>query len=108
MREAIMIYEERVRHGELIKGIDKIYTMLGRMNSTMHNIESTLYNIRNDVHILSDDICMIASSTEKFQENILFESRATRYATEALQESVDCCEKYIDQYMTHQYINRKY
>lgn len=97
MRQAVMIYEERVFRGEMIRGIDKIYTMLGNLTSAMRNIESTLYGIRNDVHVMSDDIYKIASSAEKFQEDMLSESQAACYATEALKESIERCEWYMEQ-----------
>lgn len=96
MRQAVMIYEERVFRGELIRGIDNIYNMLGQLTSAMRNIESTLYSIRNNVHVMTDDIYKIASSTEQFQEQMLSESRAARYATEAVQTSTERCEWYLE------------
>ena len=117
MREAVMIYEERVFRGELVQGIDKIYTMLGCLNSTMRNIENALYNVQNEVSRMCDEIdqmvCSInelassnnalavsnnriASSNKKFQDDMLSESRAARYATEALKESTERCEWYMN------------
>ena len=96
MRQAVMIYEERVFRGELIRGIDNIYNMLGNLCSTMHNIETTLRGIKNEVSIMSSDIYKIATSAEKFQDDMLSESRAARYATEAVQTSTKRCEWYLE------------
>lgn len=96
LREAKLIYEERVRHGELMTGIDNIYNMLGSLTAAMHNIESALYSIKNEVQLMSDDVYKIASSTEKFQDSMLSESRAARYATEALKKSTERCEWYMN------------
>ena len=96
MREAILIYEDRVARKVLIRGIEKIYTMLGTLTSAMHNIESALYSIQSEVRMMSDDVFKIATSTEKFQDDMLLESRAARYATEALQKTTDRCEWYLN------------
>ena len=77
-------------------GIDNIYNMLGSLTAAMHNIESALYSIKNEVQLMSDDVYKIASSTEKFQSDMISESRAARYATEALQKSTERCEWYMN------------
>ena len=96
MREAVLIYEERVARKVLIRGIEKIYTMLGKLTSAMHNIESALYSIQSEVSMMSDDVYKIATSSEKFRDDMLSESRAARYAAEALQESTERCEWYMN------------
>ncbi len=95
MREAVKIYEERVFRGELLTGIDNIYNMLGNLTSAMHNIESALYSVRNEVGRMSDDINQIASSGKKFQDDMISESQAARYATEALYQTQERCEWYL-------------
>ncbi|MBQ3490149.1 MAG: hypothetical protein IJA86_06140 [Clostridia bacterium] len=96
MREAVLIYEERVARKVLIRGIEKIYTMLGNLTSAMHNIESALYSIQSEVSMMSDDVYKIAASSEKFRDDMLSESRAARYAAEALQKSTERCEWYMN------------
>ena len=95
MREAVKIYEERVFRGELLTGIDNIYNMLGNLTSAMHNIESALYSVRNEVVRMGDDINQIASSGKKFQDDMISESQAARYATEALYQTQERCEWYL-------------
>ena len=96
MREAVMIYERRVANGEIIQGIQKIYHMLGELVATMRNIESALYSIQSEVRLMSDDLFKFASSYEKSQESLLSETRAARYATEALQQTQERCEWYMN------------
>ena len=95
VREAVKIYEERVFRGELVRGIDNIYNMLGSLSASMYNIENTLYGIQREVRLMSDEISKISDSTESFQANMLSESRAARYATEALKKSQENCETYL-------------
>lgn len=109
MREAIKFYEERVFRGELIRGVDKIYNMLGQLNATMSNIENVLYSIQNEVSRMNDNLEKIVSSNKqiaaenkKFQDDMIAESRAARYATEALRDTTDRCEWYMNrQYWNH-------
>ena len=103
MRQAVMIYEERVFRGEVIRGIDKIYDMLGNLNATMSNIENVLYSVQNEVSKMSDDLeqivfsnNQIATANKKFQDDMISESRAARYATEALKDTTDRCEWYMN------------
>ena len=99
VREAVKIYEERVFRGELVRGIDNIYNMLGSLSASMYNIENTLYGIQREVISMSNEIYNISAATESFQANMLSESRAARYATEALKKSQENCETYLrDQY----------
>jgi len=95
VREAVKIYEERVFRGEVIRGVENIYNMLGNLSATMQNIEKTLYSIQSEVRLMSDEIYNIASATESFQSSMLSESRAARYAAEALQKSQENCESYL-------------
>ena len=123
MRQAVMIYEERVFRGELIRGIDKIYNMLGQLNATMGNIENVLYSVQNEVSKMSNDLekmldsidriessnsqfvaanKKMAEANKKFQDDMIAESRAARYATEALRDTTDRCEWYMNrQYWNH-------
>ena len=96
MREAIKIYDERVFRGEVIRGVDKIYTMMGELVATMLNIESALYGIQSEVRLMSDELYKFTSNAEKTQEDLLSETRAAHYATEALQKTQERCEWYMN------------
>ncbi len=135
MREAIKIYEERVFRQEVIRGIDRIYQMLGRLSASMSLIENRLVQIRDEVKLMGNDVYQISekmsmvvnnqkeilesmdnyqASTQRrlndisqtnaerqrvalnsmqkqqhLQEEQLAETRASRYATEALKDATD-------------------
>lgn len=120
MRQAILIYDERVFRGEIIKGIENIYNMLGNLAATMSNIESVLRDIKSDVHTMSNDVFnishnmeILARTQEKMldetidanraaankQQELIAETRATRYAANAVQESNRKYEWYMDQHI---------
>ena len=77
MREAIKIYEERVFRGSVIRGMDKICSMLGQLSSDMSVISLKLDMINNNVAHMSGDL-------ERFNQRIASESAKTRAATEEL------------------------
>lgn len=120
MREAVKIYEERVFRQEVIRGIDKIYQMLGHLSASMSLIENRLVQIRDEVRFMSNDIYQISEklsdisssqrsladsarqqnqtsiqlnqtlyAQQRTQEKQLAETRASRYATEALKNATD-------------------
>lgn len=49
MREAVLIYDERVFRNEVLRGIDRIYTMLGQLSSSMRALETRLIEVRTEV-----------------------------------------------------------
>lgn len=77
MREAIKIYEERVFRGSVIRGMDKIVSMLGQLSSDMSAISLKLDMINNNVAHMSGDL-------ERFNQRIVSESAKNRAATEDL------------------------
>ena len=90
MRDAILLYDERVFRGEVLKGIQKIYDMLGKLASSMRAIESHLMNVRQEVKDMTAEMRGIASELHEHKhslEDMVKESRATRYAAESLQRS---------------------
>ena len=129
MREAVKIYEERVFRQEVIRGIDRIYSMLGRLASSMSSIENRLVQIRDEVKLMGNDVYQMSqnlansqsailkgiqqgqkqnqreidryrneikryqdmsrSEQQRFQEQMLTETRASTYATEALKNATD-------------------
>lgn len=98
MREAVKIYEERVFRGEVIQGIQKIYDMLGTLNSHMAQIGRTLESVRDHVSFMSEDICKLADRAATItsnQERILEESQMNRYAIEEVKKSNERLEYYV-------------
>ena len=97
MREAILLYDERVFRGEVLQGIQKIYDMLGKLASSMRAIESCLLDIRRDVADMTAEMRGIASEmheSRRYQEKAADEARATRYAMESVQRSTELLEWY--------------
>ena len=125
MREAILLYEEKVFRGELLRGIDQIYNMLGNLAYSMHAIESRLTevkkgidNIHRETISLSNQLYGIDDTMKQYskqqqeahleklkqgeairknQEKLIQETEATRYATESVAQSQKTVEWYIDQ-----------
>lgn len=116
MAEAILLYEERVFRQEVIRGIDKIYEMLGALNASMRAVEERLIDVRQEVQMMGNDLCgrldhmaaqaektaqnqeMWMDSQERWQEDLLSETRASRYAAEAVQNSNYKYEWYMEQH----------
>ncbi len=116
MAEAVLLYEERVFRQEVIRGIDKIYEMLGDLNASMRAVEERLIDVRQEVQMMGNDLCgrldhmaaqaeksaqnqeMWMDSQERWQEDLLSETRASRYAAEAVQNSNYKYEWYMEQH----------
>ena len=94
MREAIKIYDERVYRGEVIKGIDRICSMLGNLSVGMMAIEQRLSSIDSNVKMMSQDLYNFSeriaqgqAKQQKATEELLKETEMSRYATEQLAQS---------------------
>ena len=105
MREAIKIYEERVFRGSVIRGMDKIVSMLGRLSSDMSAISLKLDMINNNVAHMSSDLNRfnerIASESAKNRavtEDLIRETQLGRYTNEKLLESNKRLEYYAEEY----------
>lgn len=106
MREAVMIYEQRVFRQEVIRGMDRIYSQLDELNVSMHFMKHTLSSIRSDVSMMSQDMYQVVGKMDRIaggidenkelQAKILSETRASRYAAEALQQSQEKCAEYME------------
>ena len=106
MREAVMIYEQRVFRQEVIRGMDRIYSQLDQLNSSMHYMKYTLSSIRDNVSMMSQDMFQMVGKLEQIsggidenkelQTKILSETRLSRYAAEALQQSQEKCAEYME------------
>lgn len=105
MREAIKIYEERVFRGSVIRGMDKIVSMLGQLSSDMSAISLRLDMINNNVAHMSNDLVRfnekIASEGAKNRavtEDLIRETQLGRYTNEKLLESNKRLEYYAEEY----------
>lgn len=105
MREAIKIYEERVFRGSVIRGMDRIVSMLGQLSSDMSAISLKLDMINNNVAHMSSDLNRfnerIASEGAKNRaatEDLIRETQLGRYTNEKLLESNKRLEYYAEEY----------
>ena len=97
MREAVKIYEERVFRGDVIRGIDKIYGMLGQLNAGMMQIGRNLESVKERVSFMSHDLCSLVTLTEESVDNqrsIRRETELNRYAIESVKSSTENLEYY--------------
>lgn len=136
MTEAILQYEERVYRGEILRGIDNIYKMLGKLSYSMQaieyrlveikqsvdnvyyemvNVSNELYDMRSDIRTASDlahrdsmqrqfieDLRRQEQESDRysqidFQNKLLAETKATRYAMDAMSQSMYKAEWYMEQ-----------
>lgn len=118
MRSAIMLYEERVFRGEVVRGIKAMERYLGNISTLMHRLKHDVEDIRSTVQIMSQDVYAIyqrqeeqLSKTEKLSQDIkenqksmqqrsqeLFEeTQMSRFAAEALRNSNEKIIKYIEE-----------
>ena len=123
MADAILLYEERVFRQEIIRGIDKIYKMLGQLKDSMRAIESRLMEVKQELQMIGSDMsnqlaaiadnqsrllsemedaseaqASYAAAQEQWQREQLAETRASRYAAEAVQRSNERYEWYMEQH----------
>lgn len=110
MREAVLLYDERVFRGEVVRGIDNINKSLSRLNQTMSAVVSCLYDINrnvsrvaleingiaNQIYSMHEDVSEIGKKILKEQRKIADDSRATRFAAEAIQKSAEKLEWYAE------------
>ena len=106
MREAVMIYEQRVYRQEVIRGMDRIYHELQDLNSSMYYIKHTLTGIRDNVSMMSQDLFQVVGKMDqmsqqmsdggKLQDKLLRETKASRYAIDAIRQSQSKCEEYLE------------
>lgn len=103
MREAVKIYEERIFRGDVIRGIDKIYGMLGQLNTSMMQIGRNLESVKEQVSFMSNDLCHMVTLTEEANEHqraILRETELNRYAVESVRSSTENLEYYVKRWDT--------
>lgn len=86
MRSAILLYEERVRHGEIVRGLDKIASMIGRLSREMSAVTSRLERINENVCTMSRNLQMHNDALLRSNGKLLEEMRSNRQATQELIE----------------------
>lgn len=86
MRSAILLYEERVRHGEIVRGMGTIARMLGRLSQEMSAVTSRLERINENVCTMSRNLQMHNDALLRSNGKLLEEMRSNRQATQELIE----------------------
>ena len=86
MRGAILLYEERVRHGEIIRGMNKIATMLGRLSESMYAVTSRLEAINSNALAMSHDLQRHNDALLRSNKSLIKERGENRQATQELIE----------------------
>ena len=127
MREAVLLYDERVFRGEVLRGIDNIYQMLGQLTHTMaeicdrlisidskvdsmleetRTISSQLYSMERSAETsaarIADAVQESARQNEQYQAAILRQTQAARYSMESLERTSQQHEWYINMRRTGQ------
>ena len=90
MSQAVLLYEDRVFKGEVIRGVQKMYEMLGNLSHSMKAIEYHFLEIRREINTMTSEVCKISEhlyESSELQKDMLNESRATKYAIESVQRS---------------------
>ncbi|MBQ8497755.1 MAG: hypothetical protein IJ489_09930 [Clostridia bacterium] len=99
MREAIAIYEERVFRGIVVKGIYQLNNKFGLISEYIVDVKDELHRISRDTDFMSGEIQRIRENQDNQndkQDQMIEEIRATRYANEAVKESQERCEWYMN------------
>lgn len=108
MREAILLYEDRVFKGSVIKGMDRICSMLGCLSNEMNEVRLRLDMINSSVNQMGDDLNrandrlmnnqreLIEQSIKNHAatEELIKETQLGRYTNEKLLESNEILAKY--------------
>ena len=122
MREAVLIYEERVFRGEMIKGLENIRRAIGNLSalmaetiSVLNRIDSNTRRMKDQLYTISSDITRmnanvtghlstISSNLEsglgaiaESQNNIASELEYSRYANDAIRTNSDRMIWYAEQ-----------
>ena len=104
VREAIEYYETKVFRDGLFNKLDDIHNTLKIMSGKLSSMTSILRSINSQVGELSEDVCNISENSNLIaggmaesvvlQEKTFAETKAMRYATEAVASSCEYALKY--------------
>lgn len=92
MRDAVLQYEERVTSKAIIKGMSNIISRLDRLGSSMAYLTNEIHSVNENVYSMRQEIATLANAaaeSSKINQNILQESKATRYATQSMQDQIN-------------------
>ncbi len=108
MSEAILIYDERAHRAIMQKCMEEIYSLVTDIADSVSHIESEVRELKMEVHSIGDELFAMAENTEKLaklqregnktQEKILEETRASRYSQQAVAQSAQKYDWYMEQY----------
>ncbi len=94
MREAVLMYEERVFRGEIIRGMADIAAHIDNLSSVMSRLRTDIDRISRDVAIMREDMEQIyednrefADDVKKSNDKLYEETKLHRHALEALDNS---------------------
>jgi len=109
MRDAVLLYDERVFRGIVIKGIGNILAAVNNLSADMQIVVKTVnsinHNVRtlsNDIREMSDELYSIRQSintikkeNKKANDELIRETKASRYAAEQVAEGQRSLEHYM-------------
>lgn len=70
MREAALLYDERVFRGEMIQGLDNIYRAMDTLGGLMSETISVLRNIESNTDRMCDELMDISSNLVRMNANV--------------------------------------
>lgn len=104
MREAVLLYEERVFRGEVIRGMQNITNQLGDLSSLMSALRTDITLVGCDVSRMRDDMVHIYEQNRSFaadvarsNDRLYEETKLHRYAVEAIQQSNQKIVDYLEE-----------
>lgn len=94
MKEAILLYEDRVYKGTTLKLFGQIYEKLNEISNTMSDLTSYVSSINSNVKLMSQDLYTIAERMAQGQKDqqastdeLIRETQLSRYASERAADS---------------------
>lgn len=104
MREAVLLYEERVFRGEVIRGMQNVTSQLGDLSSLMSALRTDITLVGCDVAHMRDDMVHIYEQNRSFaadvarsNDRLYEETKLHRYAVEAIQQSNQKIVDYLEE-----------
>ena len=85
VRQAVAYYEEKKYRDMVLRGIDNVFQMLGKMAEVMLDVRQILVGISGDVERMSYDMNELLDNQSRMaqtQKAVLQESKASRYAAQ--------------------------
>lgn len=99
VRDAILYYEEKKFRELMLRGINNVYLMLGKLATMVAEATNILSSIQSDVSSLSFDLQNAAEQQITLQKQTLEVSRARKYAEEAYFASQAAHNAYVREHI---------